>query len=98
MKILDLEIDFPEILGISERQKQYAENLREVYVTQHEERFREISNILMRELDYRIKNDFNGVTGTYFEDFNENEKCCLFCTNAGGVIAQLKISLELERE
>lgn len=94
MNVCGLNIDFPEIYGQSDRQIEYAENLREVYVTRHEERFQDIADMVEEECDYRMQHNFDdGATHTFFEEFTEAEKACLYGTFAGGIIATLKEAL-----
>lgn len=90
MKILDLEIDFPEIEGVSDRQIEYAEQLRFAYVISHEERFREIDEMVNREIDIRDIDYNNEPLDTFKESFSEEEKAVLYGISAGGIIARLK--------
>lgn len=93
MKIEDLEIDFNEIEGVSERQIWYATSLREAYVRDHYDRFQEISEIASRENDRRIRSlDWYSETDmlSMSEEYSEAEKVCLFGVIAGGIIQTLK--------
>ena len=96
-KILDLEIPFPEIEAVSDAQKHYAERLREEYIVRHEERFREIDEIMQTEVDMKIR-ELNPYREdehftSYGEDYTEPERACLFGVSAGGIIATLKDAL-----
>ena len=90
MKILDLDIDFPEIEAVSERQKEYAEQLRMAYVTENEERFREIDEMVSREVDVRNMDYQDEALDTFREEFTEKEKAVLYGVSAGAIIARLK--------
>ncbi len=95
MKIADLQIDFPEIDGVSSRQVWYAEKLVEAYVMSNYDRFHEIERLVNLECDNRIKADGGSYTEdykdyTFYETLSDAEKACLFCTDAGGVIGTLR--------
>ena len=89
-RILDIGIDFPDVTGKSTRQAWYAEQLRENYVIQNEERFREIDNLVQRECDKRSFDYIDEELPTISEDFTENERIVLFCHDAGAIISKLK--------
>lgn len=91
MKILDLNIDFPKVAGYSDRQVWYAEQLREKYISDNEDRFREIEEISnlsndKRNLDYLDEE----LLETYNLEFSEIERIVLFTTSAGLLIKTLK--------
>ena len=95
MKIADLQIDFPEIEGYSNKQIWYAERLVESYVMANYERFSEIERLVNLECDNRIgadggdyKEDYKDYT--FCEVLSDGEKACLFCDDAGGIIGTLK--------
>ena len=96
MKILDLEIPFPDIQGVSQRQELYANSLRELYIRRNEDRFREIDETMQRENDRRLQHE-NGVDFTYIDslddEYTDPEMACLYCEDAHGVIAALKQAL-----
>lgn len=92
-RILGLQIPFPEIEAKSDRQKYYAEQLRETYVIRNEERFREIDEQMQIENDMRIQNSDEHFT-SYDDDYTEAERACLFGVAAGGIIATLKEALD----
>lgn len=95
--ILDFSIPFPTIEGVSDRQREYARQLRETYITLNEQRFREIEERMQRENDMRMQMLNEYATGQHFssydDDYSEAERACLFGVTAGGIIATLKKSL-----
>ena len=95
MKIADLQIDFPEIEGYSNRQVWYAEKLVEAYVMSNYDRFHEIERLVNLECDNRIKADGGSYTEdykdyTFYETLSDAEKACLLCNDAGGLIGTLR--------
>lgn len=91
MEIMDFEMDFPEIDGFSDRQIWYAKQLRELYVKEHEERFREIERTLLYELDNRSFNyDDEELLPTYEVELSECDLVVLNSQSAGAIIAKLK--------
>ena len=96
MKLYELEIDFPEIEG-TERQIWYAGNLREAYVYNNYERFKEIEKVVNTEADMRIRNSDDAYSyspdcgfDTFKMEFSDEEMCCLYSSNAGAIIGTLK--------
>lgn len=87
MKFLDLEIPFPEIEGYSFRQIGYARYLKEMYILENEDRFREIEKICLyerdkRNIDYLDKEELP----SFREIYSDEERCVLFMKSAGGII------------
>lgn len=89
MRIIGLEIPFLDIEGKSAKQIWYAEQLREAYIRSHEDRFREIDEAMQREVDAWMIDDAV-FCESFLEDYTEEEKACLFATDAGGIIATLR--------
>lgn len=91
MRFLDLEIPFPEIEGYSFRQIGYARYLKEMYIIENEDRFREIEEIMLYERDYRnvdyLEEDLD--LPSFREMYSDEERCVLFMKDAGGIIAIL---------
>ena len=91
MKLLDLEIDFPEIEGFSSRQEWYAKQLKETYVKDHYGRFLEIQETVLREVDRRsLEYEDDESLETFNMDFTKCEKAVLYGKDAGGIIKALK--------
>lgn len=97
-QILDLSIPFPTIDGKSDRQVHYAEQLREAYIIQHEQRFREIDEQMQIENDMLAKmlNAYDAAEHftSYDMEYTEAERACLFGIDAGGIIATLKKEMD----
>ncbi len=97
VRILDLTIPFNKIEGVSARQVWYANQLREEYVRQNEERFREIDLYAALNNDRRMLS-LNDYDEEYCEtiglEYTEAEKACLFGVNASGIISTLKEALK----
>lgn len=89
-KIFDMSIDFPEIVGKSTRQVWYATQLRETYVSENEDRFRKIDELVCAENDSRSIDYVDEKLTTFSERFSEIEKVVLFCYDAGVIISKLK--------
>ena len=91
MKLLDLEIDFPEIEGYSSRQEWYAKQLKEAYIKEHYDRFLEIQEVVMNEADKRdLEYADEELLETFNMKFNKYEKAVLYGVSAGGIIKALK--------
>ena len=87
-----LEIPFPTIRGVSQKQTWYAENLRESYVADNIDRFEEIEETMLFEADYRImlENEWNGEHLPSFDmHLTNEERACLFSVSAKGIISAL---------
>ena len=86
-----LEIDFPEIDEGSDRQIWYAENLRNLYISENYDRFQHIADLVNYELDKRMRGEADETNlDTYKEYFSDEEMCVLFSTKAWIVISVLK--------
>lgn len=94
-EICGIHLDFPVIEGVSDRQVWYAENLRERYIRENEDRFREIEEATTQEVDKR-DTDYteNQFYRTWEMEFTEEERACLYGIHAGGIISTLKDRFE----
>lgn len=88
MRIGELYISFPDLIGFSDRQIAYAEYLREQYVKEHIGRFEylddELFSLPLNEYDV---NEIQEI----YDDFKLTltERLVLNCNDAGGLIGGL---------
>ncbi len=88
MRICDLYISFPDLIGVSDKQVAYAEHLRKQYVKEHIERF----EYLDAELFSLPLNEYEpDEIQEFYDDFKLTltERLVLNCDDAGGLIGGL---------
>ena len=93
---MEIENILPEIVGVSDRQIWYAEQLRHKYIEQNEERFDEIYEAVMLSNDKRNIDYHDDYLGTFDLEFTDEEKSVLFVKEAWGIIAALKDAVYLK--